>query len=169
MTRRNDGKGLEDYDMQTELSIDKKVARYRPYIASMSVWKGLDRRLRYVAVDSILSIGELRTAPEGRTWCKAGWDSENTGYVLLKGRADVSRSGIGRRICEGPYLFGEMLQFHPNQVRTATIRSVDDCLVLQFSWDEFWREIDERAGSDARAVLYKAIERYAREHFRGIP
>lgn len=160
---------VKDYSMRTETPVNARAAKYRPYIIALEAWKGLDKPLRNTAVDLILWMGEWRAAPANKTWCKAGWEADNMGYILLKGRVEVVRDGIGRRICHAPYLLGEMLQFHPKQVRTATITSVEDCLVLQFSWDDFWKAIAARCDKDESAALQKAVERYAQEHFRGMP
>jgi len=139
--------------------------KYVRDITGMASWGDLPDELRESAARILLTIGELRNVGSGDTWIREGEQTENKGYVLLRGTVAIIRDEHPQAECEAPALLGEMMQFNPQEHRLATITALTRCTVLRFTWDEFWRAVKEQFDEVEFATLRKLVEQYAWDRF----
>ena len=140
---------------------------YKQEVMALPAFSDLDESLRETVADIMLNVSVARSIGKGTTWLKRGEESENNGYVLLEGEVSIEKAGAPIGTQKAPELLGEGMQYNPSRKRTATITTLSECAVLRFSWDEFWKAVDESLADDARAKVHAAIENYAWSHFAG--
>ncbi len=84
-------------------------------------------------------------------------------YIIVRGRVSVSRMGVSGQeqrlaILEDGDFFGEvaLLKRAP---RTATVRTITDCVLLSLSTDHLTRIFEEHPGlrADVEAVMLKRL------------
>lgn len=134
-------------------------------IQQLKVFAPLGVPLRQTVADLMVSIGVLRRINKGTTWMKSGVPSENKGYILLQGSANIRKLNAPESSCIAPELLGEGMQYNPTHTRTASVTATEDCAVLRFEWEEFWKVIGETLSDEQQAEVRKAIEECAWEHF----
>ncbi len=115
----------------------------------------------------LLGISEARRVPKGCTWIREHEHAKNKGFVLLKGTAKILKSDTPEILCRAPELIGEMMQFSPLHERTATVLAAENCVVLQFIWDDFWARVEAQFPQAARQQIRSAVEGLAWTHLTG--
>jgi hypothetical protein len=110
-------------------------------------------------------IGKLRKVPRDAVWIKENEHSPNKGYILVRGAAAIQKTDFPQVDCQAPELLGEMMQFNPGSLRTATVFSTEESVVMRFMWDEFWAALEEQLSKKDREAVRTAIESQAWEHF----
>jgi len=136
----------------------KTAEDFRDDILNVGAWSALSQLLRHVVVDILLTVGELRRISEKGTWLQEASHTENYGYVLLEGRVSVERAEHGQLEVVSPSLIGEMMQFNPTELRTATVSTITSCLVLRFTWEDFWQKMAERLNDQDCGAVRNALE-----------
>ncbi len=134
-------------------------------ILSLQALSSLESGLRRSVAELLVRISKPRSIERGQVWLKRGEPSENKGYILLKGSADIEKPTSPVTTCHAPELIGEAMQFNPKHVRTATVSAVEDCIALRFLWDDFWKAVEESLGEEDRQRVRTAIENHAWAHF----
>lgn len=90
----------------------------------------------------ILNHGSFAEYKVGQTIIEQG-DGDKDFYILLRGQVEVVRAGDMRLALIGPAgFFGEVALFE-NRPRSATVRVIEDCVVLKLSQQGFWELMDQ--------------------------
>lgn len=107
-------------------------------LGDSSVFKDLPRETLQI----ILGYGEFREFKKGEIVIEQG-DRDKDFYIVLRGRVEVVRAGDIRLSEFGPAgFFGEVSLFE-NRPRSATVRALEDAVLLKLSSDGFWRMVDQ--------------------------
>ena len=134
-------------------------------IRDLRIMKGLDDPLVEKLTDLLQSISAPRVVPAGGVFIHEREHVDNKGYILLQGAVLVRKTGFPDITCKAPELIGEIMQFNPAGVRTATCAGAVESIVLRFMWDEFWQKAEQILSADELAKLKEKLETQAWEHF----
>ena len=132
-----------------------------PFITSLS------EDLREKLADIILNIGVVRRVAQGQIMTRESGQGKNRGFILLDGVIGVQKAEAPYSKCRPPELLGELMQFNPKGMRTATLTAREECVVLRFQWNEFWNELMTNLSETEVAKIRQALEDRAWEHFTG--
>ena len=113
----------------------------------------------------IMDVSSLETIEEGTVVFTQGEPGTDIGYFLLEGDFEVLKSGAMTLQKSGPELLGEMKQFNPVGLRTATVNALTSLDVLTFKWTELHSTLEAGLSADAFQAVEQALENYAWEHF----
>jgi len=134
-------------------------------ICKMNFLHGLPKELKDKVARILQNISALRRIAMGSDWLREGEHSENKGYILLEGAVSIRKEDSPGHTEEAPQLLGEIMQFNPQQLRTATVVATESCVVMRFKWDEFWTRVEESVSKDELDKVKTALEGFAWEHF----
>jgi hypothetical protein len=137
----------------------------RTKIKSLRIMRGLDDGLQEKLVDLFQSISAPRVVPAGGVFIHEREHVDNKGYILLQGVVLVRKEGFPDVTCKAPELIGEIMQFNPAGVRTATCAGAVESIVLRFMWDEFWTRAKSALTPEEMAHVKESLETQAWEHF----
>ena len=112
-------------------------------------------------------VAALRRVPKNAAWIRQNEPAENKGYLLVEGAVAIQKPDAPEISCEAPELLGEMMQFNPTHLRTATVVAMRDCVVLQFLWDDFWARTRQRLSEPEQEKVRQVLEEVAWEHLTG--
>ena len=138
---------------------------FRDEILKLETMAKLSEEVREKVANIIIMVAKLRSVPKGSTWIREGEHSENKGYILLRGTIDIYKADHPVLKCDAPELLGEIMQFNPSHLRTATVRASSDCIVLRFIWDDFWEAAERFLAANEQKELKGAVEGCAWRHF----
>lgn len=141
------------------------IDKVRVNIRALRIMKDLDEGLQEKLADLFQSIGIPRTVPAGGVFIHEREHVDNKGYILLEGRVLVRKEGFQDVVCKAPELIGEIMQFNPAGVRTATCAGAVDSVVLRFMWDEFWERAEKALTEEELKLVRETLETQAWEHF----
>lgn len=113
----------------------------------------------------IVDVSHPETIEEGTEIFTQGEPGTDIGYFLLEGDYEVLKFGAMPLQKSGPELLGEMKQFNPVGLRTATVNAVTSLDLLKFKWTELHGALEAWLTDDAFQTVEHAIESYAWEHF----
>lgn len=137
----------------------------RDTITQLRFFGEIPREARDRVADAFIQVGKRRRLPEGTRLFTQGEEGTDEGYILLEGDVLVTKStGMGLE-CPAPELLGEMKQFNPNKLRTATVEAMNDIEVLAFSWPAFEKAVQAKLNDAERKALRAALQNYAWQHF----
>ena len=134
-------------------------------IKSLRIMRELDDNLQEKLADLFQSISAPRVVPAGGVFIHEREHVDNKGYILLEGRVLVRKEGFPDVTCKAPELIGEIMQFNPAGVRTATCAGAVESIVLRFMWDEFWTRAEKALSPEEMTLLKETLETQAWEHF----
>ena len=137
----------------------------RAKIKSLRIMHGSDDGLQDKLVDLLQSISVPRVVPAGGVFIHEREHVDNKGYILLQGAVLVRKEGHPDLTCKAPELIGEIMQFNPAGVRTATCAGAVESIVLRFMWDEFWTRAESALAPEEMALVKESLETQAWEHF----
>lgn len=137
----------------------------RDRIKSLRIMQGLSDPIRERLTDLLQSIAVPRTVRAGAVFIHQNEHVDNKGYILLQGAVLVRKEGFPDVICKAPELVGEIMQFNPAGLRTATCAGATECVVLRFTWDEFWTKAEQEFSPVEMEQLRDVLETQAWEHF----
>lgn len=136
-------------------------------IKSLPFMQGMDDGLREKLSDLFQSVSTPRSIPVGGVFIREHEHINDKGYILLEGALRIRKEGFPDVTCAAPQLIGEIMQFNPAGVRTATCAGAVDSLVLRFLWDEFWSRAAAVLTQAELAQVKDAIAAQAWQHFLG--
>lgn len=113
----------------------------------------------------LLDVSTLLTSFEDNTLLHQGWLGGDSGFVLLQGNVEIDREGASPVSMSAPALLGEMLQFNPRALRTATVLVKGEARVLRFVWQELYAQARQRLTETEQNMLMDGIEHSAWERF----
>ena len=134
-------------------------------ICEVSMMRELPQVLRDRVASIIEDISKLRKVPKGAVILREMEGGADKGYILLEGAVGILKTDAPKHRCPAPELLGEIMQFNPAHVRTATVGAVEDCLVLKFEWETFWAALGAESTSEEVAKVRSALEERAWVHF----
>ncbi|NUM53242.1 MAG: hypothetical protein HUU46_06335 [Candidatus Hydrogenedentes bacterium] len=137
----------------------------RTKIKGLRIMHGLDDALQEKLTDLLQSISAPRVVPAGGVFIHEHEHVDNKGYILLEGRVLVRKEGFPDVVCKAPELIGEIMQFNPAGVRTATCAGAVESIVLRFMWDEFWTRAEKILSEEELKQVKETLETQAWEHF----
>lgn len=127
-------------------------------LGDSSIFKGLPKETLQI----ILGYGEFVEFKAGQTVIEQG-DRDKDFYIVLRGRVEVVRAGDIRLSELGPAtFFGEVALFE-NRPRSATIRVIEDAVLLKVSQEGFWRMVDQNPSLAANIQELSWLRRQAPE------
>ncbi len=128
--------------------------------------------LRHMPNESKGHVADLLVAISARVMCSDGDTLINEqslggreGFILLRGYVTIRKEGAEPIVLGSPALLGEMLQFNPRALRTATVCTKGETTVLKFSWQDFYLQSKQRLTEAEQALLMEGIERSVWERF----
>ncbi len=121
--------------------------------------------VRETLVTAIKEVSEVRRLRKGHRMTREGSKGRNRGFILLTGAVRIQKSDMPDTKSRAPELLGEVMQFNPKKMRTATVWAHEDVLVLRFMWDDFWAALDRYLSEEDRALVRESLEQRAWEHF----
>ncbi|MDZ4859865.1 MAG: hypothetical protein SGI88_12880 [Candidatus Hydrogenedentes bacterium] len=137
----------------------------REKILSLRIMTDLEPELREKITDIFQAISVARVVPAGGVFIHQWEHVDNKGYILMQGAVLVRKEGFPDVTCKAPELVGEIMQFNPAGVRTATCAGAMESVVLRFMWDEFWQKAEAALKPDEIVKLREVLESQAWEHF----
>ncbi len=141
------------------------VEELRNPVHNLKLMEELTEDLRNKLGLVLLKISEMRRVPKGASWLREKEHTPNKGYILVKGSAVVRKGDAPEIACQAPQLFGEMMQFNPTGVRTATVVTSEPCVVLRFLWDDFWAATEKELTPEENEQVRSVLQSLAWEHF----
>lgn len=115
---------------------------------------------------TILSVlGPVKTLPAKTVLFRKGDKADNRGVILLEGQIDVEKDDAPEITADAPQLLGEMSQFSPNKIRTATVTAATELHVIEFKWSDLKTRAQENLSTNELNDLFSALEDYAWAHF----
>lgn len=139
----------------------------RDVLKAVPFVQALPDSIRDDLLDIILEISEPVTIEEGTILFTEGERGSDVGYFLLKGDVEIRKSNGMDSSCPAPELLGEMKQFNPVGLRTATVESLTDLDLLSFDWADFRAATEDYFPPDDLKALEDVMENYAWQHFIG--
>ncbi|HRI87813.1 MAG TPA: cyclic nucleotide-binding domain-containing protein [Candidatus Hydrogenedentes bacterium] len=130
-----------------------------PWVASF------EPDVRETLVTILKEVSEVRRLRKGHRMTREGSKGRNRGFILLTGSVRIQKSDMPDTKSKAPELLGEVMQFDPKKMRTATVWANEDLLVLRFMWEEFWAAVDRYFSEEDRILVRESMERRAWEHF----
>ena len=116
------------------MDLDEVNAR----IKRLRFMQHFDDELQEKLADLFQSVSTPRAAPAGGVFIRENERINDKGYILLDGALLIRKEGYPDVVCAAPQLIGEVMQFNPAGVRTATCAGAVDGLILRFTWEQFW-------------------------------
>lgn len=113
----------------------------------------------------LLDVSKPVTWFEDDTLLHQGWLGGDAGFVLLEGNVEINKEGEDPIVVSAPALLGEMHQFNPRALRTATVRVVGEVRILRFVWQELYAKARQRLAEAEQNMLMDGIEHSAWERF----
>ena len=141
-----------------------KPEDYRAAVTNLAFMKELPGELREKVAAVFDEVGVLRAAPKGMAWLRQGEHTPDKGYLLLQGTAAIRKMEHPEFSCEAPELLGEIMQFDPRHLRSATVSAATDCVLLRFMWPSFWEACEDHLTQDECSTVKTAIESCAWSH-----
>ena len=111
------------------------------------------------------ATGTEKTIPAATQIFQEGDLDSDKGYVLLQGDIRVIKSTGPEITVSAPELIGEMVQFNPTAVRTATIEALGDVRVLSFAWSRLDEALIRICSPEDSEKIQKVLQGYAWAHF----
>jgi hypothetical protein len=139
--------------------------KVRELILKVPVIESLPGDLGIKVTDVIVDIGVVRRVAEGQVMTRENKHGKNRGFVLLKGIIGIQKAEVPYAKCRPPELLGEVMQFNPKGMRTATLTAREECWVIRFQWNEFWNTLMTNFSEAEVATVREALEERAWEHF----
>lgn len=139
--------------------------KVRELILKVPVIESLSGDLGIKVTDVILEIGVVRRVAEGQVMTRENKHGKNRGFVLLKGIIGIQKADAPYSKCRPPELLGEVMQFNPKGMRTATLTAREECWVIRFQWNDFWNTLMSNFSEHEVAAVREALEERAWEHF----
>jgi len=133
-------------------------------VCSLSIMDELPEELRMVVASILINISDLRQAHRDETWLREHENTMDNGYVLIQGKARIRRSEAPEGICPAPELMGETMQFNPLHQCIATVSAAGECVVMKFTWRDFWARLQECCSEEEQAQVRTALENLAWDH-----
>lgn len=112
-----------------------------------------------------LEISEAEPLTVGDKLIQEGALGGATGYVLLEGAVEASRECAPAVRLRAPALFGEMQQFNPEALRTATVSVTEGGSALKFLWQDLYAGAREVLDKVNQARFLEAVEQMVWERF----
>lgn len=143
--------------METTEWIDKALG--------LDALAGLCESSRHSIEDVFRAVGERSALADGEPLLQQGGIGGDAGYILIRGRAEITREGQPPLVLDAPALLGEMSQWNPYAQRTATVMCRGAVEALRFSWGDVYACARERLSSAEQLRLMEALERIALQRF----
>ena len=139
------------------------IKGYAAKVVGIPAFAQLPSGLKAKLAEVVTSISKPRVLRADEVLYAEGAEDESTGAVLVEGTLSVSTEGGPTLSVAAPDLLGEMQQFDKYGQRTATVKSVTDATVLEFSWHEFVARVRDTPsiGKEEQNALRTALESYA--------
>lgn len=141
------------------------IDEVREAIGKIRIMPMLPEPLRETLVDIFQRICQPRRMPRGRAFIREGERVDEKGYILVEGEVLVHKENFPDVTCGSPELIGEIQQFNPTGLRTATVSGATEGIVLRFVWSDFWHELEKDCSPEEVEAVREALERQAWEHF----
>lgn len=141
------------------------MEKVRELILKVPVIQSLHGDLNQKVTDVIIEIGDVRRVAAGQVMTRENKHGKNRGFVLLKGVIHIEKADAPPSKCGPPELLGEVMQFNPKGMRTATLTAHDECWVIRFQWNEFWNTLMSNFSETEVAAVRETLEERAWEHF----
>ncbi len=139
--------------------------KVRAEILRVPVIESLPGDLPGKVTDVIMDIGDVRHVPKGQVMTRENKHGKNRGFVLLKGVIGIQKAEVPFSKCRPPELLGEVMQFNPKGMRTATLTAHEECWVIRFPWTDFWNTLMMNFSENEVAKVREVLEDRAWEHF----
>jgi CRP-like cAMP-binding protein len=134
-------------------------------LRALRVLGGMNDTARDKFTGILATIGQPESLPPGTVIFREGEHAEDRGYILLEGDIRVLKLDAPEIVASAPEILGEMAQFNPRALRTATVETAGDVRVLSFAWTQLNDAIVRQCSQDESDAIRQALESYAWEHF----
>ena len=110
-------------------------------------------------------VGKPQTIKPASVIYRMGEPYTDDAFVILDGEISVLKGDAPEVVATGPELIGEMGQFNPSRMRTATVTATTEIQALRFSWTDWKNEAQALMSTAELAKVTGALEDYAWRHF----
>lgn len=145
-----------------------KVA-YTRSLRELTLLNPLSETLREAIANLLVLESDIEHAPDGEVIYVEGDASDGTGVLLVEGEVCISRETGDPLFVSAPALLGEMFQFNPHALRTATVTTKGPAIILEFSWKRFNERAKAELSAPDQARFVQAVEEYAFERLPDTP
>ncbi len=112
-----------------------------------------------------VDVSEVVPLTPGEALIHEGALGGSAGYLLLEGAVEVTRECAPAVQLKAPALFGEMQQFNPQALRTATVTPTAPGSALKFTWQELYTRARDALSKADQEHFANAIEESVWERF----
>ena len=124
-----------------------------------------ERPVRETLASLLQEVSEVRRLRKGHRMTREGSRGRNRGFILISGSVRIQKADVPDIKARAPELLGEVMQFNPKKMRTATVTAHEDCVVLRFMWDDFWDAVGRYFPEEDQTKVRSRLEQRAWEHF----
>ena len=124
-----------------------------------------DEGVKIRVAQVFLDVSEEIDLDDGEPLMQEGYMAFESGYVLVRGSAEVEKEGRVLSEVSAPTLLGEMSQFKLGDTRTATVRAKGEAVALGFRWDDLYERAKQTLAQEEHAMLLNAIEQLVWDRF----
>ncbi len=132
---------------------------------ALPLFEGLEEACRKPIAELLLRLSREMTLDDGEQLIQEGALGGTAGFILMAGQVLVERSGAAPITVCAPALLGEMQQFNPQSLRTASVCAQGEAVVLRFGWQELYAQARLELEETIQGLLLGAIERCVWERF----
>lgn len=127
--------------------------------------EAMPEHVRADVMQVMTAVSEVVDVNPGKALIQEGALGGTTGYVLLTGAVEVERTGSPPVPVAAPAILGEMQQFNPQALRTATVTGAEAGAALRFRWPQFYAHARMALGEEAQGQLLAQLERLVWDRF----
>lgn len=113
----------------------------------------------------IHTVSKLVTHSDGEALLRKESLGAGTGFVLVQGKVRVKKDDSDDIELAAPALLGEMQQFNPRALRSASVFSSGCTTALTFTWQALYDRVKEDLSMSEQMALMDSIERTVWKRF----
>lgn len=143
-----------------------EVAEIQEQVKNLSLFADLNESDRGLIADIFTDVSDVYRYGDGEALIHVDYLSFDTGFLLAKGSASVENGRGDPIVINSPALLGEMSQFRVGDLRSATVRSQDECIALQFFWADLYAHAEEKLPGAVYSRFRQSIEHQVWDRFQ---
>lgn len=141
----------------------------RGTLLTLGVLDHLSPDLRGKVAQLLMDAGKPVSLEPGEVLIREGDVGGGAGYVLLSGSMRVEHERDTAVRISAPALLGEMHQFNPRALRTATVTADTPCALLKFAWFDFQYRATSELTHIEQDALMETMEQLVWQRFHQEP
>jgi len=144
------------------------LGRFRGELNRLPFILELPEGLRKRVSELFAQVASEKLYVKGETLYNRGAHDKSTGALLVTGSVEINRGKGDPITCHAPELFGEMILLDENNRRTATLTTLEESVVFEFTWDDLMAMAEEQLTSDQLLDFKYGLVKYAGSRFEDL-